>query len=77
MKMHKAILDIATRLVHMNSPMYGKITLHLPVISHIKASLHHMVERKIEDIHIVREFPEMFPDDRPGMTPERAIEFKD
>jgi hypothetical protein len=29
MKMHKAILDIAARLVHLNSPMYGKVTLHL------------------------------------------------
>jgi hypothetical protein len=47
MKMHKVVLDTATRLVHLNSPMYGKLTLHLLVISHIKASLHHVVERKI------------------------------
>jgi hypothetical protein len=53
MMWHKAILDISTRLVHMNSPMYGKVTLHLPVFSRIKASLHHVVERKIEGIHIV------------------------
>jgi hypothetical protein len=53
MKMHKAILDIAARLVHLNSPVYGKITLHLPMISRIKASLHHMVEKKMEEIHVV------------------------
>jgi hypothetical protein len=29
------------------------VTLRLPAISHIKASLHHMVERKIEEIHVV------------------------
>jgi hypothetical protein len=51
--MHKAILDIATRLVHRNSPMYGKVTLHLPAIARIKASLNHMVERKLEDILVV------------------------
>jgi hypothetical protein len=56
--------------------MYGKITLHLPVISRIKASLHHVVERGLEDIHVVQEFPDVFPDDLPGMPPERAIEFK-
>jgi hypothetical protein len=55
--------------------MYGKVILHLPAISHIKASLHHVVERRLEDIHIVREFPDVFPDDLPGMPPERAIEF--
>jgi hypothetical protein len=66
MKMHKAVLDIATRLVHLNSPVYGKVTLHLPVISRIKAILHHVVERRLEDIHVVREFPNVFPDDLPG-----------
>jgi hypothetical protein len=33
MKMHKVMLDIATRLVHLNSPVYGKVTLHLPVMT--------------------------------------------
>jgi hypothetical protein len=76
MKRHKAILDISARLVHLNSPVYGKVTLHLPTISLIKASLHHVVERRLEDIHVVREFPDVFPDDLPEMPPERAIEFK-
>jgi hypothetical protein len=53
MKMHKAILDVAARLVHLCSQVYGKETLHLPVIAHIKASLHHVVELKLEDIHVV------------------------
>jgi hypothetical protein len=35
-----------------------------------------MVELKLEDIHVIREFPDVFPDDRPGMPLERAIEFK-
>jgi predicted aspartyl protease len=44
MKLHKAILDIASRLVHLDSPVYGKVTLHLYAISHIKACLRHMIE---------------------------------
>jgi hypothetical protein len=76
MKRHKAVLDISARLVHLKSPVYGKVTLHLPAISHIKASLHHVVQRRLEDIHVVRKFPDVFPDDLPGMPPERAIEFK-
>jgi hypothetical protein len=35
-----------------------------------------MVERKIEKIHVVREFLDLFPNDLPGMPPKRAIEFK-
>jgi hypothetical protein len=76
MKWYKAILNISARLVHLNSPLYGKVTLHLPAISRIKASLHHVVERRLEDIHVVHEFPDVFPDDLPGLPPERAIEFK-
>jgi hypothetical protein len=76
MMWHKAVLDISARLVHLNSPVYGKVTLHLPAISHIKASLHHVVERRLEDIHVVREFPDVFPDDLLGMPPKRVVEFK-
>jgi hypothetical protein len=76
MKWHKAVLDISARLVHLNSPVYRKVTLHLSAISRIKASLHHVVERRLEDIHVVREFPDVFPDDLLRMPPERAIEFK-
>jgi hypothetical protein len=76
MKWHKAVLDISVRLMHLNSSVYGKVTLHLPAISHIKASLHHVVERRLEDIHVVCEFPDVFTDDLPGMPLERAIEFK-
>jgi hypothetical protein len=35
-----------------------------------------VVELKLEDIHVVREFPDVFPDDLPGMPHERVIEFK-
>jgi hypothetical protein len=47
MKMRRIVLDIAGRLVHLDSPVYDKVILHLPAISHIKASLHHMVELKL------------------------------
>jgi hypothetical protein len=76
MMMHKAIMDVAARLVHMWSPIYGKVTLHLPMIACIKVSLHHVVELKLEDIHVIREFSDVFLDDLSGMPPERVIKFK-
>jgi hypothetical protein len=56
--------------------VYGKVILHLPMISHIKASLHHVVELKLEDIHVIQEYLDVFPDELPRMQPERTIEFK-
>jgi hypothetical protein len=75
MKLHRAVLDIAGRLVHLDSPVYGKVIFHLSMIPCIEASLHHVAEQKLEDIHVVREFLDLFPDDLPRMPPERAIEF--
>jgi hypothetical protein len=75
MKLHKVVLDIATRLVHLYSPVHGKVTLHGPTIPRIKDCLHHVVERRLEDIQVVHEFPYVFPKDLLGMPPERDIEF--
>jgi hypothetical protein len=76
MKLHKVVLDIAARLVHLYLPVYGEVTLHLLVISRVRECLHHVVERRLEDIQVVWEFLDVFPEDLPGMPPERAIEFK-
>jgi hypothetical protein len=76
MKLHRAVLDIADRLVQLDSPMYGKVILHFPAISCIKASLHHVVELKHKDIYVIREFLDVFLDDLLGMPPERAIDVK-
>jgi hypothetical protein len=46
------------------------------MISRTKGSLHHVIELKLEDVHVVQEFLDVFSDDLPGMPPERAIEFK-
>jgi hypothetical protein len=55
--------------------VYHKVILHLSVISRIKAPLQHAVELKLEDIDVIREFLDVFPDDLPGMPPKRAIKF--
>jgi hypothetical protein len=35
-----------------------------------------MVELKLEDIHVIRDFSDVFPGDLPRMPPKRATEFK-
>jgi hypothetical protein len=76
MKLHKAILDIAGRLVYLDSPIYVKVTLHLPVIVHLEAAIHHTMAKNIEGIPMVRKFQDVFLDDLLGMPPERDNEFK-
>jgi hypothetical protein len=76
MKLHRAVSDIAGWLVRLDSPVYGKVIIHLPTVSRIKVFLYHVVELKMKDIHVVREFSDVLPDDLPRMPHERAIEFK-
>ncbi|GJT53051.1 putative reverse transcriptase domain-containing protein [Tanacetum coccineum] len=33
-------------------------------------------ERRLEDVPIIREFPEVFPEDLPGLPPARQVEFQ-
>ncbi|XP_021979376.1 uncharacterized protein LOC110875487 [Helianthus annuus] len=33
-------------------------------------------ERKIEDLPVVREFPDVFPEELPGLPPHRQVEFQ-
>jgi hypothetical protein len=35
MKLHKALLDISTHLVHLDSPVNGKVTLELHAMAHL------------------------------------------
>jgi hypothetical protein len=54
----------------------GKVTVHLPVMVRIKASMHHTMAKSIKEIPVVREFLDVFPDNLPRMPPGRDIEFK-
>ncbi|GJW09137.1 hypothetical protein Tco_1571560, partial [Tanacetum coccineum] len=33
-------------------------------------------EKRLEDVSVIQDFPEVFPDDLPGLPPPRQVEFK-
>jgi hypothetical protein len=75
MMRHKAVLDISTHLVHLHSPAFGKISLQLPLVACLQVSIHIIIAKSLYEILVVREYLDAFPDDLPGMPPDRAIEF--
>jgi hypothetical protein len=75
MKMHQAVLDISARLVHLDSPIFGKIPLQLPLVAHLQTSIYAVVAKSLDEIHVVHEYPDVFPDDLSGMPPDRVTEF--
>jgi hypothetical protein len=54
----------------------NKVTLHLPVVACLQTSVHTTIAKSLEEIPIVQEYPDVFPDELSGMPPDRAIEFK-
>jgi hypothetical protein len=75
MKRYKAVLDIAVRTVHLESPTHGSVVLKLPSPTFIASALHHTATQNLEDIPVACEFPDVFPKDLSGMPPDRDVEF--
>jgi hypothetical protein len=75
MKRCKAVLDIAARTVHLESPTHVGVVLKLQPPISIASALHHTVAQNLEDIPVAREFPDVFSEDLSGMPPDRDIEF--
>jgi hypothetical protein len=54
MNLYKAILDIAKQLIYLDSLIYGRVVLHLPVVVHIKASVNHTSKEYKGNTHYPR-----------------------
>jgi hypothetical protein len=72
---HRVRLDIVSRAIEIDSPYYETITLYLPQQEYLYPCTYAITDIKVRDIPVIREFPDVFPDDLPGMPPGRDIEF--
>jgi hypothetical protein len=72
---HHALIDVTTRAIEIHSPIYGEITLYLPNQDCTHSYALTRVESPVERIPIVCEYLDVFPDELPGMPPDRDIEF--
>jgi hypothetical protein len=75
MKRHRALLDTAARVVHLDSLEHGSVTLQLASTPVPTALVHHTVAHNLKDILVAREFPDVFPEDLLGIPLDRNVEF--
>ncbi|KAD6453180.1 hypothetical protein E3N88_07885 [Mikania micrantha] len=69
--------EIASRKLHLISAMKAHKYLKKECqafLAHVKVK--DQEEKKIEDIPIVRDFPDVFPNELPGLPPVRQVEFR-
>jgi hypothetical protein len=69
------MLDTVARRVHLDSPVHGSTTVQLSLPSVVPPSVHHTTAQNLEDIPVACEFPDIFPEDLPGMPPDQDVEF--
>jgi hypothetical protein len=68
-------LDISSRTVEINFPEHEPTVLYLPQREYTNSCTYAVTGIKLKDIPIVCEYPDVFPEDLPGMPPDRDIEF--
>jgi hypothetical protein len=68
-------IDIPSRTVEIGSSENEPTILYLPLPKSFDSCTYAISGVKLEDIPVVREYPDVFPDDLPGMPPDRDIEF--
>jgi hypothetical protein len=72
---HRVLLDISSRVIEIDSPYQGATTLYLPQQEYLHSCAYAITDIKLEDIPVVCEHPDVFPNDLPGMPPDRDVEF--
>jgi hypothetical protein len=75
MTLHQVVLDVASRIVEINSPICGSFTLFLPHQDSTQSCAFAMTELPLKKIPVVCEYVDVFPEELPGMPPDRDIEF--
>jgi len=72
---YDGIIICAKKSVQLTSPQGNKIEFVAATASKEGGSINQVEGKTIEEIRVVREFPDVFPDDLPGMPPDRDFEF--
>ena len=73
---HHALLDITDRTVQIRSSKSGKlIRIHLPTHKSLSHTVNTIEAQEIGEIPIVYEYPDVFPEELPGLPPDREVEF--
>jgi hypothetical protein len=75
MTLHQVVLDVASRIVEINSLFCGSFTLILPSQGSTQSCVFSMTELPLKKIPVVYEYADVFPDELLGMPPDRDIEF--
>jgi hypothetical protein len=71
----RVVLDVAARALEIRSPTSKDLVLYLPSQDSTQSCAFAMMESPVKKIPVVCEYADVFPNELPGMPPDRDIEF--
>ena len=71
----RSLLDTYAHSVHIKPFDQGSMTLPLRNLESTTSTVNHIEGKALADIPVVCEYPDVFPKDLPGMSPDRNVEF--
>ncbi|MCQ8064026.1 reverse transcriptase domain-containing protein, partial [Salmonella enterica] len=75
MARHRVVLDTSARSLFISSPSHGSSTLSLTHPESLTPCAYPLLGTRLEDLPVICEYPDVFPEDLPGMPPDREVEF--
>ena len=77
MSQRGAVIDTLNRTIKVNLPnSKSQLLIHLPTLKRAVEQVCAISVKEIKDIPVVCEFPDVFPEDLPGLPPDRDVEFE-
>ncbi|WVZ71366.1 hypothetical protein U9M48_019958 [Paspalum notatum var. saurae] len=72
-----AVLDVGSRTVQLRSRDSDKVLrVHMPDMKHVVPTVNATELDEIKKIPVVCDFPDVFPEELPGLPPDRDVEFR-
>jgi hypothetical protein len=75
LRKYKVNIQCVEKVVSLTAPSGDRIEVKVSMMLNSQGTVYHLNSATIEDIKVVNEFPDIFPDDLPGMPPDHEIEF--
>jgi hypothetical protein len=72
---YDGVISCAKRMVTLTSPQRERIEVNVSMPTTAETMVNQLEEKSLEHIRIVCEYPDVFPEELPGMPPDRDIEF--
>jgi hypothetical protein len=75
LRKHDGVIQCRKRSVVLTSPQGNRIEFKVDNSSEEQGTVNSAKGKSLEEIKVVNEYPDVFPDELPGMPPDRDIEF--